>query len=79
MKDLVTKKRSMKFNITEVSHQVSAIVHSMAPNLEDPDAFTILCTIGSADFANALYDLRASINLITFFSFLKSSDWETKT
>ncbi|XP_070046277.1 uncharacterized protein [Nicotiana tomentosiformis] len=36
----------------------------MAPKLEDPDAFTIPCTIGSADFAKALYDLGASINLM---------------
>ncbi|XP_070037151.1 uncharacterized protein [Nicotiana tomentosiformis] len=41
----------------KITHQVSAIVHSMAPKLEDPGALTILCTIGSAEFAKALCDL----------------------
>nr|XP_009795733.1 PREDICTED: uncharacterized protein LOC104242388 [Nicotiana sylvestris] len=66
MKDLVTKKRSMKFETIKVTHQVSAIVHSMAHKLEDPGAFTIPCTIGSAEFAKALYDLGSSINLMPY-------------
>ncbi|XP_070052248.1 uncharacterized protein [Nicotiana tomentosiformis] len=41
MKDLVTKKRSMNCETINIKHQVSAIVHSMAPKLEDPGAFTI--------------------------------------
>ncbi|XP_070014066.1 uncharacterized protein [Nicotiana sylvestris] len=41
----------------------------MAPKLEDPDAFTIPCTIGSANFAKALYDLGASINLMPYSVF----------
>ncbi|XP_070035236.1 uncharacterized protein [Nicotiana tomentosiformis] len=57
MKDLVTKKGSMKYEIIKMTHQVSAIVHSMAPKLEDPSAFTIPYTIGSADFAKAICDL----------------------
>ncbi|XP_070022725.1 uncharacterized protein [Nicotiana sylvestris] len=52
-----------------ITHQVSAIVHSMSPKLEDPGAFTIPCTIGSADFAKALCDLRASINLMQYSVF----------
>ncbi|XP_070014357.1 uncharacterized protein [Nicotiana sylvestris] len=67
IKDLVIKKRSMNCETIKMTHQVSAIVHSMAPKLEDPDAFTIPCTIGSADFAKALCDLGASINLMTYF------------
>ncbi|XP_070014715.1 uncharacterized protein [Nicotiana sylvestris] len=63
MKDLVTKKRYMDCETIKMTHQVSAIVHSMASKLEDPRVFTILCTIGSADFAKALCDLGASINL----------------
>ncbi|XP_070002412.1 uncharacterized protein [Nicotiana sylvestris] len=69
MKDLVTKKRSMDCETIKMTHQVSAIVHSMAPKLEDPDAFTIPCTIGSADFAKALCDLGASINLMPYSVF----------
>ncbi|XP_070005702.1 uncharacterized protein [Nicotiana sylvestris] len=64
MKDLMTKKRSMKCEAIKTTHQVSAIVHSMAPKLEDPNTFTIPCTIGSAEFAKALCDLGASISLM---------------
>ncbi|XP_070046716.1 uncharacterized protein [Nicotiana tomentosiformis] len=69
MKDLVTKKRSINCETIKMTHQVSAMVHSMAPNLEDPGAFTIPCTIGSADFAKALCDLWPSINLMPYSVF----------
>ncbi|XP_070005544.1 uncharacterized protein [Nicotiana sylvestris] len=52
-----------------MTYQVSAIVHSMDPKLEDPGAFTIPCTIDSADFAKALCDLGASINLMPYSVF----------
>ncbi|XP_070013765.1 uncharacterized protein [Nicotiana sylvestris] len=68
MKDLVKKKR-MNFETMKVTQQVTAIVHSMAPKLEDSGAFTILCTIGSAEFAKALYDLGANINLMPYLVF----------
>ncbi|XP_070007977.1 uncharacterized protein [Nicotiana sylvestris] len=57
-----------------MTYQVSAIVHSMAPKLEDPGAFIIPCTIRSADFAKALCDLRASINLMPY-SFILPVDF----
>ncbi|XP_070036896.1 uncharacterized protein [Nicotiana tomentosiformis] len=41
----------------------------MAPKLEDPGAFTITCTIGSANFAKALCGLGASINLMPYYVF----------
>ncbi|XP_070025942.1 uncharacterized protein [Nicotiana sylvestris] len=69
MKDLVTKKRFMDCETIKMTHQVSAIVHLIALNLEDPGAFTIPCTIGSADFAKALCDLGASINLMPYSVF----------
>ncbi|XP_070002250.1 uncharacterized protein [Nicotiana sylvestris] len=69
IKDLVTKKRSMNFETIKVTHQVSMIVHSIAPNLEDPGAFLIPYTIGSAEFAKALCDLGASINLMPYLIF----------
>ncbi|XP_070010937.1 uncharacterized protein [Nicotiana sylvestris] len=69
MKDLVTKKRSMDCDTIKMTHQVSAIVHSMAPKFEDPGAFTIPCTTGSADFAKALCDLGESINLMPYSIF----------
>ncbi|XP_070034921.1 uncharacterized protein [Nicotiana tomentosiformis] len=69
IKDLVTKKRSMNCETIKMTHQVSDIMHSMAPNLEDLGAFTIPCTIGSANFAKALCDLGASINLMPYSVF----------
>ncbi|XP_070052158.1 uncharacterized protein [Nicotiana tomentosiformis] len=69
MKDLVTKKRSMNCETIKMTHQVSAIAYSMAPKLEDPGAFTIPCTIRSANFAKALCDLGASINLMPYSVF----------
>ncbi|XP_070004879.1 uncharacterized protein [Nicotiana sylvestris] len=52
-----------------MTHQVSVIVQSMDPKLEDLDAFTIPCTIGSADFNKALCDVGASINLMPYSVF----------
>ncbi|XP_009804078.1 uncharacterized protein [Nicotiana sylvestris] len=52
-----------------MTHQVSAIVYSMAPKLEDHGAFTIPCIIGSADFAKSLCDLGESINLMRYSIF----------
>ncbi|XP_070002043.1 uncharacterized protein [Nicotiana sylvestris] len=69
MKDLVTKKRSMNCETIKMTHQMSAIVHSMSPKLEDPGSFTIPCTIGSAEFAKALCDLGESINLMSYLFF----------
>ncbi|XP_070040721.1 uncharacterized protein [Nicotiana tomentosiformis] len=59
----------MNFETIKVDHQVSAIVHSMTPKLEDPGAFTIPCTIGSVEFAKAFCDLRESINLMPYSVF----------
>ncbi|XP_070047062.1 uncharacterized protein [Nicotiana tomentosiformis] len=69
IKDLVTKMKSMNCETIKMTHQMSTIVHSMTPKLEDPDAFTILCTIGSADFTKAHCDLGASINLMPYSVF----------
>nr|XP_009766107.1 PREDICTED: uncharacterized protein LOC104217527 [Nicotiana sylvestris] len=69
MNDLVTKKRSMNCETIKMTHQVSAIVNLIAIKLEDPGAFTIPCTIGSADFAKDLYNVGASINLMPYLVF----------
>ncbi|XP_070025382.1 uncharacterized protein [Nicotiana sylvestris] len=69
MKDFVILKRSMNFVTIKMTHQVSAIVHSMAPKFEDPDAFTIPCTIGSTNFSKALCDTGASIKLMPYSMF----------
>ncbi|XP_070029517.1 uncharacterized protein [Nicotiana sylvestris] len=41
----------------------------MAPKLEDPGAFTIPCTFRSVDFAKALCNLGANINLMPYSVF----------
>ncbi|XP_070013882.1 uncharacterized protein [Nicotiana sylvestris] len=67
MKDLVTRKRSMDCETIKMTHQVSSIVHSMAPKLEDLRAFTIPCTIESENFAKALYDLGENYEVPIIF------------
>ncbi|XP_070004307.1 uncharacterized protein [Nicotiana sylvestris] len=69
MKDLVTKNQSMNCETIKMTHQMSAVVHSMSPKLEDLSIFTIPCTIGSADFAKTLCDLGESINLMPYSVF----------
>ncbi|XP_070031993.1 uncharacterized protein [Nicotiana tomentosiformis] len=69
MKDIVTKKCSMNFETIKVTHPLSAIVHSMAPKLEDLGSFTIPCAIGCAEFAKAICDLGASNKLIPYLFF----------
>ncbi|XP_070019712.1 uncharacterized protein [Nicotiana sylvestris] len=69
MRNLVTEKWSMNFETIKVTHQVSAIIHSMDPKLVDPGAFMIPCAIGSAEFAKSLCDLGASINLMPYSIF----------
>ncbi|XP_070006252.1 uncharacterized protein [Nicotiana sylvestris] len=66
MKDLVTKERSMNFETIKMTHQASTIVLLMAPKLKDHGAFTIPCTIRSVEFAKALCNLRANINLMSY-------------
>nr|XP_009786950.1 PREDICTED: uncharacterized protein LOC104234985 [Nicotiana sylvestris] len=70
MKDLMTKKWSMNFETIKVTNQVSAIVHSMAHKLEFAEFSKALyaivlipCTVGSAEFAKALYDLGANCEI----------------
>jgi len=67
MKELVTKKMSLDFEIIEVSHNCSAIMtKELIKKREDSREFTIPCTIGMLQFAKALCDLGASINLMPY-------------
>ncbi|XP_070056065.1 uncharacterized protein [Nicotiana tomentosiformis] len=50
----------------------------MAPKLEDPGAFTIPCTIGSAEFAKVLCDLR-QVKFDSLFDFQDFRYWATNT
>ncbi|XP_070029133.1 uncharacterized protein LOC142170334 [Nicotiana tabacum] len=65
LKDLITKKKTTKNEVVNVTHQVSSIIATTTvQNKEDPRAFTIPCTVGVHDFARALCDNGASINLM---------------
>ncbi|XP_070025788.1 uncharacterized protein [Nicotiana sylvestris] len=65
LKDLITKKRTTKNEVVNVTHRVSSIIAtSTIQKKEDSRAFTILCTIGAHDFARSLCDNGASINLM---------------
>ncbi|KAK4733809.1 hypothetical protein R3W88_008070 [Solanum pinnatisectum] len=67
MKELVTKKMILGFETIEVSHSCSAIMtKELIEKRKDPRAFTIPCTIGMLQFAKALCDLGASINLMPY-------------
>ncbi|KAK4718010.1 hypothetical protein R3W88_016348 [Solanum pinnatisectum] len=62
MKELVTRKRSLDFEMIEVSHSCSAIISKeLIEKKDDPGAFTIPCTIGLLKFAKALCDLGAML------------------
>lgn len=65
MKYLVTKKRFVSIDFSNDVHHRSAIAtRTLVQNKEDPGAFTIPCTIGSVNFAKALCDMGANINLM---------------
>ncbi|XP_049378071.1 uncharacterized protein LOC125842812 [Solanum stenotomum] len=67
MKELVTKKKIIDFETIEVSHSCSAIMtKELIKKREDPGAFTIPYTIDMLQFAKALCDLGASINLMPY-------------
>ncbi|XP_070032883.1 uncharacterized protein [Nicotiana tomentosiformis] len=70
--------KSLSINVPLMTHQVSAVVHSMTPKLEDPDAFTIPFTIGSADFTKALCNLGANINLMPYSIFKTLGIWQPR-
>ncbi|XP_070004680.1 uncharacterized protein [Nicotiana sylvestris] len=65
LKDLITKKKTTKNEVVNVTHQVCSIIATTTvQNKEDLGAFTIPCTIGARDFARSLCDNGARINLI---------------
>ncbi|XP_070017168.1 uncharacterized protein [Nicotiana sylvestris] len=65
LKDLITKKKTTKNEVVNVTHRVSSIIATtIVQKKEDPGAFTIQFTIGAHDFARALCDNGASINLM---------------
>ncbi|XP_059290707.1 uncharacterized protein LOC132044239 [Lycium ferocissimum] len=65
LKELLTKKRTIKHDTVSLTHHFSSInTITSVQKKEDPEAFTILCSVGHLDFARALCDNEASINLM---------------
>nr|XP_016487143.1 PREDICTED: uncharacterized protein LOC107807303 [Nicotiana tabacum] len=65
LKDLITKRKTIKNEVVNVTHRVTSIIATMVvQEKEDPGAFTIPCTIGLRDFARVLCYNGASINLM---------------
>lgn len=72
IKNLVTKKRDMDFEIIEVSHNYSTIMlNNMIVNKENTNAFTIPCKIDAYQIVKDLYDLGVNINLMSLVMFKK--------
>lgn len=72
MKDLMTKKRTVSYESKDNLHHCSTIsTRSLVQKKADPGTFTIICTIGSLNFAKALSDLWASLNLMPLAMYKK--------
>ncbi|XP_016544279.2 uncharacterized protein LOC107844354 [Capsicum annuum] len=72
MKDLLTKKRTVSYEMVDNLHHYSAIaIRFIIQKKADLGAFTVPCTIGSLNFKRALCDLGASINLMPLAFFKK--------
>ena len=65
LKDMLTKKKTVQHETVSLTHTVSSIISTtLVQKKGDPGAFTIPCSIGHHDFARALCDNGASINLM---------------
>ncbi|PHT55240.1 Cyclin-dependent kinase G-1 [Capsicum baccatum] len=65
IKELLTKKQAVSYEPADnVHHCIAIATISLVQKKADLGAFTIPCTVGSMNFAKALCDLGASINLM---------------
>ncbi|XP_016549269.2 uncharacterized protein LOC107849135 [Capsicum annuum] len=67
MNQLMSKKCLVYGETIEITHGCSAIMAStVTKNKEDPEAFTIPCTIGTHKFEKTLCDLGGNINIMPY-------------
>ncbi|XP_022842012.1 uncharacterized protein LOC111365708 [Olea europaea var. sylvestris] len=73
MKDILSNKRRLEeYETVALTKECSAILKKkMPPNLKDPGRFTLPCSIRNSMFERALFDLGASINLMSLSIFRK--------
>ena len=69
LKDILSKKRRFsKEGVVNLTATCSVVIQRSLPvKMQDPDSFTIPCTIGNVEFKKALCDSGASINLMPLF------------
>ncbi|KAI3819513.1 hypothetical protein L1987_13353 [Smallanthus sonchifolius] len=73
LKDILTNKRKLEeLSQVTLNEECSAVIQNKLPEKRrDPRSFTIPCLIGSLSVSNALADLGASINLMSYAVFAK--------
>ena len=65
---LSKKRRFAEEGVVSLTAICNAVIQNNLPlKMQDPDSFTIPCTIGNFEFGKALCDLGASINLMSLF------------
>ncbi|XP_063937996.1 uncharacterized protein LOC135147890 [Daucus carota subsp. sativus] len=73
MKGILSRKLKLKeLETVALIEECSAVLQQkLPPQLKDPGSFTIPCTIGQLSFDKCLYDLGASINLMSLSIFMQ--------
>ncbi|XP_021726816.1 uncharacterized protein LOC110693942 [Chenopodium quinoa] len=65
LKDILTNKRKLNYDLITLHHQVSALgQHKMPKKEKDPGSFTLSVKIGNMEVRGALADLGASVSVI---------------
>ena len=72
MKDILRNKKSLEDHESVMLNEECSVIllNKLPPKLKDPKSFSIPCKIKNCQFGKALYNPRASINLISL-SFLR--------
>ncbi|XP_073121648.1 uncharacterized protein [Henckelia pumila] len=81
LKEILSNKRKLEEHaMISLTENCSALVQNkIPPKQKDPRSFSIPCVINDVQFHNALCDLGASINLMSYFVFRKLSLGEPKS
>jgi hypothetical protein len=80
LKDILSNKRSLEeYRMALLNLNYSVILSGIMPSkLEDPGKFIIPCILGRVSIKKALYDLGASVNLISHIIFERMDICELK-
>ena len=77
LKDILSKNKRFVKGVVSVTATCSAMIKRSLPvEMQDPDSFTIPCTIGIVEFKKALCDSGVSINLMPLSVVKRLSFWE---